>query len=73
MRGWSEELEQATLSSYWAVEISLDVFPLSLGLPKNSTVPNVVLMYAKNNTLIFRFRSGNMNQLVINLEPIQGI
>ena len=73
MRGWSEELEQATLSSYWAVERSLDVFLLSLCLPKKSTVPNVVFMYAKNNKPNLRFHSGNMNQLVMNLGPIQGI
>ena len=62
-----------SFSSYCAVEISLDVFLLSLGLAKNSNVRNVVFMYAKSNTLNFRFRSGNMNQLVMNLEPIEGL
>ena len=60
-------------SSYCAVERGLDVFLLNLGLAKNSTVPNVVFVYGKSNTPNFRFSSGNMNQLVMNLEPIQGI
>ena len=30
-------------------------------------------MYAKSITLNFKFRSGNMNQLVKNLEPIEGL
>ena len=62
-----------SLSSYCAVETSLDVFLLSLGLAKNSTVRNFVFMYAKSNTLNFRFPCDNMNQLVMNLEPIEGI
>ena len=60
-------------SSNCAVKISLNVFLLSLGLAKNSTVPNDVFMYAKSNTLVFRFRSGKINQLVKNLDPIQGV
>ena len=59
--------------SYCAIEISLDVFLLSLGLAKNSIVPNVVFRHAKSNTSNFRFRSGNMNQLIMNLEQIQVI
>ena len=62
-----------SFSSYCSVDISLGVFLLSLGIAKNSTARNVVFMYAKSKTLNFRFRSGSMNQLVMNLEPIEGI
>ena len=62
-----------SLSSYCAVETRLDVFLLSLGLAKISTVRNAVFMYAKSNTLNFRIPSDNLNQLVMNLEPIEGI
>ena len=62
-----------SFSSYCTVEINHDGFLLNLGLAKNSTLPNVVFMYAKSKTLNFRLRSGNVNQLVMNLEPIQDI
>ena len=62
-----------SFSSSCTVEISLDVFLLNLGLAKNSTLTNVVFIYAKSNTFNFRLRSGNMKQLVRNLEPIRDI
>ena len=55
------------------VEMSLHVFPLTVRPAKNLTQPNVVFICAKSNTLTFRLRRGNMNQLMVNLTPIQGI
>ena len=58
----------SSFSSYCTVEISLHVFPLNIAPAKISTLPNVVFISGKGNTPNFGLRSGNINQLVVNLE-----
>ena len=46
-------------------------FALNVGPAKNSTLPNVVFMYAKSNTLSLKLRSGNKSERIVNLTAIQ--
>ena len=73
MSGWSEEMQPALFRNTveWK-QVSI-FLPLNVGPAKNSTLPDAVFMYAKNNTLTLRLRSGNKSQRMVNLTPIQGI
>ena len=48
-------------------------FALNVGPAKNSTRSNVVLMYARSNTLSSKLRSSNKFERIVNLTLIQSI
>ena len=54
-------------------QVSSFFFVLNVGPAKNSTLTNVVFMYAKSNTLTLKLRSGNKSERIVNLTPIQSI
>ena len=59
MSDWSNEMEEGALYRNTRVEISLHVFPLTLGPARKSTLPHFVFICAKSNTITFRLRRGN--------------
>ena len=59
---------------YCRVETCLEFFfALNVGPAKNSTLQNVVFMYAKSNTLNLKLRNGNKIERIVNLTPIQSV
>ena len=75
MNAWSEEMEPALLqNTVECKQVYRKIFfPLNECPAKNSTLPNVVFMYAKNNKLTLRLGSGNKSQRIVNITPIQSI
>ena len=63
-----------TSSSFWSyctVETSLNVFLWTCVLRK--PLPNVVFVCAQSNTFNLTLQSDTMNQLIVILDPLQGI
>ena len=59
MSDWSNEMEEGALYRNTRVEISVHVFPLTLGPARKSTLPHFVFICAKSNTITFRLRRGS--------------